>query len=45
MLNRDLVFERRGAEGHLDRMPYLVAELVASKVDVGSFAGGGEILL
>src|SRR3954453_20541856 len=31
---RNLVFERRGAEGHLDRLPQLVADLVASKVDV-----------
>ena len=31
---RNLVFERRGAEGHLDRLPRLVKELVASKVDV-----------
>src|SRR5829696_1379711 len=31
---RDLVFERRGAEGHLDRLPQLVADLVASNVDV-----------
>src|SRR3954447_15539253 len=29
----NLVFERRGAEGHLDRLPQLVAELVASHVD------------
>jgi len=33
-LGRNLVFERRGAEGRLDRLPGLVAELVASKVDV-----------
>jgi putative tryptophan/tyrosine transport system substrate-binding protein len=32
-LGRNLVFERRGAEGHLDRLPRLVDELVASKVD------------
>src|SRR3954470_6432030 len=31
---RNLVFERRGAEGHPDRLPHLVADLVASKVDV-----------
>src|SRR4051812_48084917 len=31
---RNLVFERRGAEGHMDRLPHLVADLVASKVDV-----------
>jgi len=31
---RNIVFERRGAEGHLDRLPRLVEELVASKVDV-----------
>jgi len=31
---RNLAFERRGAEGHLDRLPHLVADLVASKVDV-----------
>src|SRR5215831_8587730 len=29
----NLEFERRGAEGHLDRLPHLVNELVASKVD------------
>src|SRR3954466_15987040 len=32
--NHNLIFERRGAEGHLDRLPQLVAELVASNVDV-----------
>jgi ABC-type uncharacterized transport system substrate-binding protein len=31
---RNVVFERRGAEGHLDRLPRLVDELAASKVDV-----------
>ena len=30
----NLVFERRGAEGHLERLPALVDELSASKVDV-----------
>jgi putative ABC transport system substrate-binding protein len=29
----NFVFERRGAEGKLDRLPHLVEELVASKVD------------
>ena len=33
-LGRNLTFERRGAEGHIDRLPRLVNELVASKVDV-----------
>jgi putative ABC transport system substrate-binding protein len=33
-LDRNLTFERRGAEMHVDRLPQLVAELVASKVDV-----------
>ena len=33
-LDRNLVFERRGAHSHLDRLPRLVDELVASKVDV-----------
>ena len=33
-LDRNLVFERRGAQTHLDRHPGLVSELVASKVDV-----------
>jgi putative ABC transport system substrate-binding protein len=28
-----LLFERRGAEGHIDRLPRLVDELVAAKVD------------
>jgi putative ABC transport system substrate-binding protein len=33
-LGRNLAFERRGAEGHLDRLPRLVAELAASNVEV-----------
>src|SRR3954451_10569839 len=33
-LDRNLVFERRGAETHLDWLPRLVEELVASNVDV-----------
>ena len=33
-LGRNLAFERRGAEGHIDRLPRLVGELAASKVDV-----------
>ncbi|MFI5011033.1 MAG: ABC transporter substrate-binding protein [Hyphomicrobiales bacterium] len=33
-LGRNLAFESRGAEGHVDRLPQLVAELVASKVDM-----------
>ncbi|MFI5022405.1 MAG: ABC transporter substrate-binding protein [Alphaproteobacteria bacterium] len=33
-LDGNLAFERRGAEGHVDSLPQLVAELVASKVDV-----------
>jgi ABC-type uncharacterized transport system substrate-binding protein len=33
-LDKNLAFERRGAEGHVDRLPNLVAELVAGKVDV-----------
>ena len=32
-LGRNLALERRGAEGHLDRLPRLVDELGASKVD------------
>jgi putative ABC transport system substrate-binding protein len=31
---RTILFERRGAEGRVDRLPRLVEELVASKVDV-----------
>jgi putative ABC transport system substrate-binding protein len=34
VLNRNLAFERRGAEGQVDRLPQLVVELVAGKVDV-----------
>ena len=37
---RSLTFEFRWAEGHFDRFPALVAELVASRVDV-IFASGG----
>jgi putative tryptophan/tyrosine transport system substrate-binding protein len=33
-LGKNLAFERRGAEGHIDRLPRLVGELAASKVDV-----------
>jgi putative ABC transport system substrate-binding protein len=33
-LDSNLVFERRGAELHMDRLPSLVDELVRSKVDV-----------
>jgi ABC-type uncharacterized transport system substrate-binding protein len=33
-LGRNLAFERRGADVHVDRLPRLVDELVASKVDV-----------
>src|SRR6266496_2017086 len=33
-LGRNLAFERRGAEGHIDRLPRLVDELAASTVDV-----------
>ncbi len=32
--DRNLTLERRGAGGHADRLPQLVAELVASKVEV-----------
>jgi putative ABC transport system substrate-binding protein len=32
--NQNLALERRGAEGHADRLPRLVAELAASKVRV-----------
>ena len=34
VVDKNLTFERRGAEGHLDRLPQLVAELAASKVEV-----------
>jgi putative tryptophan/tyrosine transport system substrate-binding protein len=33
-LDRNLTFERRGAEMRMDRLPYLVSELATSKVDV-----------
>jgi len=36
---KNLQFERRGAEGHLDRLPQLVADLVASQVDVIATTG------
>ena len=34
VLGKNLAFERRGAEGRIDRLPQLVAELAASKVEV-----------
>lgn len=34
VLGQNLVFERRAAHGHLDRLPQLVAELVTAKVAV-----------
>ncbi len=39
VLGRNLAIERRGAEGHVERLPQLVADLAASKVDV-IVAGG-----
>ena len=33
-LDKNFTFERRGAEAHVDRLPRLVEELVASKVDI-----------
>jgi putative tryptophan/tyrosine transport system substrate-binding protein len=33
-LDQNLAFERRGAEAHMDRLPRLVDELVARKVDL-----------
>src|SRR5829696_893290 len=39
VLGRNLVIERHGAEGHVDRLPQLVANLAASKVDVIVAAG------
>ena len=33
LLRKNLAFERRAAEGHVDRLPQLVAELVGSHVD------------
>jgi putative tryptophan/tyrosine transport system substrate-binding protein len=34
VVGRNLVLERRGAEGHPERLPRMLEELVASKVDV-----------
>jgi putative ABC transport system substrate-binding protein len=34
MPGRNLEFERRGADAHIDRLPRLVEELLATKVDV-----------
>ena len=34
VLGKNLAFERRGAQGHIDRLPQLLDELAASKVDV-----------
>jgi hypothetical protein len=34
VLGRNLVFERRGADGELDCLPQLAQELVESKIDV-----------
>jgi putative ABC transport system substrate-binding protein len=34
VLHKNYVFERRGAEGHGERLPHLLDELVASRVDV-----------
>src|SRR3954451_8319469 len=31
--DHNLTFERRGAEGHVDQLPHLVADMVASNVD------------
>ena len=34
LLGRNIVFERRGAEGRVEHLPRLLEELVASKIDV-----------
>jgi len=34
VLGKNLAYESRGAEGHVDRLPRLLDELVASKIDV-----------
>jgi putative tryptophan/tyrosine transport system substrate-binding protein len=39
VLGKNLAIERRGAEGRVDRLPQLVADLVASKVNVIVAAG------
>jgi putative ABC transport system substrate-binding protein len=39
VLGRNLAIERRGAEGHVERLPQLVADLATSKVDVIVAAG------
>src|SRR3712207_5890714 len=39
VLGRNLAIERRGGEGNVDRLPQLVADLAASKVDVVVAAG------
>jgi putative ABC transport system substrate-binding protein len=39
VLGRNLAIERRGAEGHVTRLPQLVADLAASKVNVVITAG------
>jgi putative tryptophan/tyrosine transport system substrate-binding protein len=36
---KNVEFDRRGADGHLDRLPQLVTELVTSKVDVLATTG------
>ncbi|HZK90282.1 MAG TPA: ABC transporter substrate-binding protein [Stellaceae bacterium] len=43
-LGKNLAFERRGAEGHIDRLPQLVAELAASTVDVIAATGYPPVL-
>ena len=39
VLGTNLAIERRGAEGHVDRLPQLVGDLIASKVEVIIAAG------
>jgi putative ABC transport system substrate-binding protein len=44
-LDRNLTFERRGAEAHMDLLPRLLEELVTSKVDVIVTLGAGDPVL
>jgi putative ABC transport system substrate-binding protein len=39
VVGKNLQFERRGAEGHVDRLPQLVAELAANHVEVIATTG------